>query len=56
MIDFAALAREKSGIRPAAPAATKPEPADLSKARLEIRAVERRQLYVDGKPVGEVFE
>ncbi len=30
--------------------------ADLAKATIEIRPVERRQLYVDGKPVGDPFE
>jgi hypothetical protein len=29
---------------------------DLAKAVIEIRPVERRQLYVDGTPVGEPFE
>jgi hypothetical protein len=29
---------------------------DLSKAKIEIRQVERRQVYVDGKPVGDPIE
>jgi hypothetical protein len=29
---------------------------DLARAQIEIRPAERRQLYVDGKPVGEPFE
>jgi hypothetical protein len=29
---------------------------DLVKAPVELRTVERRQLYIDGKPVGEAFE
>ena len=29
---------------------------DLAAARLEVREVRQRQLYVDGKPVGEPFE
>jgi len=32
-----------------------PPPADL-RGKVEIRSVERRQLFVDGKPVGDVFE
>ncbi len=34
----------------------KPGEVDLGRAKLEIRTVERRQLYVDGKPVGEPIE
>lgn len=30
--------------------------ADLSQAAVEVRTVNRRQVFVDGKPVGEVFE
>lgn len=30
--------------------------ADLSRATVEVRSVERRQLYVDGKPVGDPIE
>jgi hypothetical protein len=30
--------------------------ADLAKATIELRTVERKQLYVDGKPVGEDME
>jgi hypothetical protein len=30
--------------------------ADLQKAPIEVRTVTRRQLFVDGKPVGQVFE
>ena len=38
----------------AAPVATaKP---DLATAPIEVRTIERRQLYIDGKPVGDVFE
>jgi hypothetical protein len=29
---------------------------NLATARVEIRTIERRQLYVDGKPVGENME
>ena len=34
----------------------KPATPDLQKAPVEIRTVERRQLYVDGQPVGDPFE
>lgn len=37
---------------PAAP----PSGVDLDTARVEVRPVTRRQLFVDGKPVGEPFE
>jgi hypothetical protein len=30
--------------------------ADLGRAAVEVRPIERRQLYVDGKPVGQPFE
>jgi hypothetical protein len=39
--------------RPVADAVTK---ANLATARVEIRTIERKQLYVDGKPVGENME
>ena len=39
-----------------APAPPATEVADLATARVEIRPAPRRQLYVDGKPVGEPFE
>jgi hypothetical protein len=32
------------------------EKADVAKASIEVRPVQRRQLYVDGKPVGDPFE
>jgi electron transfer flavoprotein alpha subunit len=38
------------------PAPTLPKVADLGKARIEVREVPRRQVFVDGKPVGEDFE
>jgi hypothetical protein len=37
------------------PDAAKHEP-DLATAQIELRTVERRQLHIDGKPVGEAFE
>lgn len=40
----------------AKPAPTSAAKVDLKRATVEIRPVERRQLYVDGKPVGEPFE
>ena len=54
VIDLAKL----GGDREDAPTVVAPKPveADLAKANIEIRPVERRQLYVDGKPVGEPFE
>ena len=32
------------------------EGVDLDKAKIEVRVVQQRQLYVDGKPVGQKFE
>ena len=43
------------GDLPLSPGTTVATP-DLSTARVELRTVERRQLYIDGKPVGEAFE
>ena len=42
----------------ALPAKPKPEAAgpNLATAPVEVRTVERRQLYIDGKPVGDAFE
>ena len=47
--------KERQKVRTATPAA-KPDAVDLAKASIEIRPVGRRQLYVDGKPVGDPFE
>ena len=41
---------------PAKPSAVQEKPVDLNKALIEMRPVQRKQLYVDGKPVGEPFE
>jgi hypothetical protein len=42
---------------PAASTATTPaKELDLARAPVELRSVERRQLYIDGKPVGAPFE
>jgi len=54
IIDLAGLGKNKNAAR-AVPAADTQSP-DLAKAAIEVRPVERRQLYVDGKPVGEPFE
>jgi hypothetical protein len=37
-------------------AQTAPRVGELATARIEVRPAPRRQLYVDGKPVGEPFE
>ena len=42
-------------VQPVASAPKVPGP-DLATAPVELRAVQRRQLYIDGKPVGEAFE
>ena len=44
-IDYMATARDLT-----------PEIDDLQKARIEIRTVERRQAFIDGKPAGDPFE
>ena len=44
-IDYGAAARDLT-----------PKIDDLQKARIEIRTVERRQAFIDGKPVGDPFE
>jgi hypothetical protein len=55
VIDLATLGKDaKEAV--AAPAVTSKEKTDLSRASIEIRQVQRRQLYVDGKPVGEPIE
>ena len=56
IIDLSALGKEAKDARPAAAPARTPERVDLGKASIEIRAVERRQLYVDGHEVGQPFE
>jgi hypothetical protein len=33
-----------------------PSPLDAARGRVEVRKVERQQLYIDGRPVGETFE
>ena len=42
-------------VQPVASAPKVPGP-DLATAPVELRAVQRRQLYIDSKPVGEAFE
>jgi hypothetical protein len=46
--------QENVGVTRAAPAP--PKVADFGKARIEIRSVPRRQVFVDGQAVGEDFE
>ncbi|HEX8309623.1 MAG TPA: DUF4153 domain-containing protein [Allosphingosinicella sp.] len=43
---------------PAAPArnASATVPADSAKGKVEVRKVERQQLFIDGRPVGDAFE
>ena len=53
IIDLRKLGNEK---RPAVADPSTVPTADLSKAGIELRPVQRRQLYVDGKPVGDPFE
>ena len=38
------------------PAQAPPKVADLDKAKIEVRTIPRRQVFVDGQPVGESFE
>jgi hypothetical protein len=54
VIDLAALGKGKTEV--AAAPAVKPDKVDLGSAKIEIRPVERRQLYVDGQPVGNPIE
>jgi len=54
VIDVAKLGNDKTEVREDPAAGS--EKADLSKATIEIRPVERRQLFVDGNPVGNSFE
>jgi hypothetical protein len=44
-IDYGARARDLS-----------PKVDDLQKAKIEIRTIERKQAFIDGKPVGDPFE
>ena len=55
VIDLATLGKEGKERAAATPVPSQ-EKTDLSRASIEIRPVERRQLYVDGKPVGEPIE
>jgi hypothetical protein len=41
---------------PAKPSAVQEKPVDLASASIEVRTVQRKQLYVDGKPVDQPFE
>ena len=40
---------------PSTSAATAP-PVDSARGRVEVRKVERQQLFIDGRPVGDAFE
>lgn len=42
--------------QPTFKAVAAPAPADAERGRVEVRKVERQQLFVDGRPVGEAFE
>jgi hypothetical protein len=54
VIDLAKLGKDKK--EPREVRAATPEKSDLANASIEVRPVQRRQLYVDGKPVGDPFE
>ncbi len=56
VIDLAQLGKGLDRPRDAVPAIARSEKVDLGSAAMEVRSVERRQLYVDGKPVGDTFE
>lgn len=55
VIDVATLGEDGKKPAAATPVMSQ-EKTDLSRASIEIRPVQRRQLYVDGKPVGEPIE
>lgn len=55
VIDVATLGDDGKEPAAATPVMSQ-EKTDLSRASIEIRPVQRRQLYVDGKPVGEPIE
>ena len=54
VIDLANLGAKKAA--PAKPSTAPQKPVDLTTAAIEVRIVGLRQLYVDGKAVGEPFE
>ncbi|HET9398546.1 MAG TPA: DUF4153 domain-containing protein, partial [Sphingomicrobium sp.] len=54
VIDLAELGKGKKGPREVK--AATPNEVDLAKATVDVRSVQRRQLYVDGQPVGDPFE
>ena len=47
---------EPADVEIARPAPAAPKATDLDRARIEVRTIQRRQIYVDGQPLGEVFE
>jgi hypothetical protein len=55
VIDLTELGK-KDPARRVVPMIAEPPKADLAHANIEIRPVRRRQLFVDGKPVGDLFE
>ena len=54
LIDLASLGKDAKVAQPVRAAGA--EKADLARAKIEIRPVQRRQLYVDGQEVGQPFE
>ena len=58
VIDLADLAKPKKdpGVAAMEEATASIVDVNLGNARIELRSVQRRQLYVDGKPVGEPIE
>lgn len=55
VIDLTELGK-KDPARRVVPMIAEPPKADLAHANIEIRPVRRHQLFVDGKPVGDLFE
>ena len=57
IIDVADLAKEEADAVAVDTPGEEPsvDRVDLSKANVEIRPIQRRQAFVDGKPVGEPF-
>ena len=54
VVDLANMSRAEKAPRQAP--AVRSEKIDLAKAAIELRPVERQQLYVDGKPIGTPIE
>ncbi len=47
---------EPADVETARPSPVPPKAVDLGAARIELRTVQKRQLYVNGEPLGEVIE